>query len=642
MYRRLIALAVAGLSLGWLGGCSTEDNVCTPGETQRCTCPGGGISSQRCDEDGSQYGQCRCGIGTASDTAPDTDDGMSPGEPEDTNMTRDDTGTTEGDAEGSLDGGASDVADATIESAGPSIEVQSRVTFSGVAPGTRASARVPVGNSGTDPLTVDKVEVVGNSQFVVTKALDQTGGVGSGDGGTDGPPAPTDDEPISVVEGETLAPGESVDVRVYFMPGGTSSEGGELVISSDAPASSEETIELSGNSEMPCLGLSHGQTVDFGAASAGRTATQTVTVQNCRSQAEDLSLHDIEVVSDTEAFEVTNLPGELSQGNSFKLEENEKKSFAVEFTPSETETYNGQIRIESNDPAYGDARRIDLVGTGDNTPCPTAVASAGIARGGQLREPGDDGTVDIDTLPGETIRLDGTRSSDQGIGSVERYEWSIIDRPADSMARLMPTADVADPELFVDLAGEYTVELVVYDDEDVRSCGQRALVNVRAVPDDDIHVQLVWDTPTDPDETDTNGTDLNLHYLNSGEATSWNEAPWDIFWYNKTADWGVQNDPSDDPALDIDDTDGAGPEVVEHNNPNPDGGPYKVGVHYYDDNGFGPSYATVRIFVRGELAKEYKNEFMKETFDFWTVGIIEWPGGKIFKRDEMSDGFPTP
>ncbi|MFB6371518.1 MAG: hypothetical protein ABEN55_00035, partial [Bradymonadaceae bacterium] len=135
-----------------------------------------------------------------------------------------------------------------------------------------------------------------------------------------------------------------------------------------------------------------------------------------------------------------------------------------------------------------------------------------------------------------------------------------------------------------------------------------------------------------------NGADLDVHYLNP--KGQWNEAPYDIFWHNKTGDWGRENYKQDDPTLDIDDTDGAGPENVNHNEPK-NSQTYSVGVYYYDDNGFGPSYATVRLYVDGKLAKEYKNKYMSGTFDFWKVGLIEWPSKNIYKRDEKFEGFPN-
>jgi hypothetical protein len=547
------------------------------------------------------------------------------------------------------------------DSLAPSLTVsRSQVNFSGVAPGSRASQSIILENTGYSALNLDDIRISDSDRYTVTKFVDQSSSEESGDdkeggSGNEGQagPAPCSDEsasepcdpPISEVIGTSLEPGETVKIRVYFEPINDQAVEGNLVIFSNDSESSETVIPLIGNSGTPCLGLSQDDTINFGSTSTGQTATQTVTVQNCRSQADDLTLNSIQIDSDEDdVFEIADLPGNLGSGEPYTLEGDEQVNFAVQFTPAEKSTYNGQIRVQSNDPAYTrqnekDGKLVDLVGKGNDNPCPTASAKAGIKGSGQLRSPDNQGVVDIDTLPLETIQFDGTNSSDQADGSIERYEWSIIDRPADSTARLTPSANVAKPEMFLDLAGEYTVELVVYDDDGAQSCGQRSLVKITAVPDDDIHVQLVWDTPSDPDETDTNGTDLDLHYL-SPKATSWNEAPWDIFWYNKTADWGQSGDSSDDPSLDIDDTDGAGPENVNHNNPAP-GNSYTVGVYYYDDNGFGPSYATVRIYVRGELAKEYKNKYMKETFDFWKVGLIDWPSGNIYKRDEMYDDFPN-
>ena len=49
-----------------------DNTVCAPGETQPCTCAGGGSGAQVCEEDGSGWGTCDCGSGD-DDTAGDDD-----------------------------------------------------------------------------------------------------------------------------------------------------------------------------------------------------------------------------------------------------------------------------------------------------------------------------------------------------------------------------------------------------------------------------------------------------------------------------------------------------------------------------------------------------------------------------------------
>jgi len=523
----------------------------------------------------------------------------------------------------------------------PRLITTSQVNFSGVAPDTRASQRVTLKNEGQAELNIEKITLTGSELFEVKQAVDQDLGGGNdddkegeqseGDGEPAGP-KPEDDDPISAVEGTSLQPGDSVDLRVYFMPEDDSPEEGELIIHSNDQTSPQKTIALLGNSGSPCLGLSHQEEVNFGASSIDQTANKTVTVENCRSQAEDLELRDVEVTDDAGgvfSVDKSSLPGELADGNKFVISGDDRANFVVRFEPEKIETYEGTLLINSNDPSR-QAHQVKLIGKGSDNKCPDAIAEASVK--------GNDRQTDqIETLPLETIKFDGSGSNDKD-GEVSRYEWSIIDRPQDSTARLTPSANVEKPELFLDLAGEYKVELVVYDDEDAGSCGKRAIVEITAIPQNDIHVQLVWDTPADPNQTDTNGADLDLHYLNP--KGQWNESPYDIFWHNKTGDWGQENYRKDNPSLDIDDTDGAGPENVNHNNPNT-GLTYSVGVYYYDDNGFGPSYATVRLYIDGSLEREYKNKYMSGTFDFWKVGLIEWPSKNIYKRDEKFQGFPN-
>jgi hypothetical protein len=288
--------------------------------------------------------------------------------------------------------------------------------------------------------------------------------------------------------------------------------------------------------------------------------------------------------------------------------------------------YNGTLEIQSNDPTK-ENHEIDLVGEGTDNECPNAVAKGSIVDGSSRKR------TTLNTLPLETVQLHSDESTDDG--TIERYSWALIDRPEDSTARLSD-ASAPSPTLYLDLAGTYKVELTAYDNEGTRSCGQRAIVTIKAIPDEDVHIQLVWDTPGDSDQTDNEGTDLDLHYKQP--SADWNEAPGDIFWENKTADWGPDGPPAN-PSLDIDDTDGAGPENINQNDPVGDT-EYQVGVFYFQDNGFGESYATVRIYLGGVLRKEFKNKFLEDTYDFWYVGKIRWGNQAIYPRDIVTESFP--
>jgi len=526
----------------------------------------------------------------------------------------------------------------------PQLTAPSRVNFGNAQPESQVSSPFTVQNTGQAPLTINQIQTSGSERFEVkfpnggdgSGEDDDKDGDGSGDGdpSMDRDPNKETDRAVDEVLPVTIQPSESIDLRGWFEPVDNEPEEATVTLFSNDPEG-QKTIKLIGNSKAPCLNLSNEESVKFGVSSIGEVSTRTVTMENCRPQSEtQLEISNIELTDDGDgnfSLDESTLPGDLANGDSFALQGGSRANFSINFTPPDEETYTGELLLESNDPAKR-SLTIELSGKGTDNQCPEATARVEVKGSGRSKS-------SLNTLPLETVVLDGSNSQDPD-GTVERFEWSIIDRPEDSTARLAPNNTVEKPELFLDLAGTYRVELIVTDDDQVASCGDRALVEITALPEDDISVQLVWDTPRDPDQTDSEGTDLDLHYLNNENATAWNSAPWDCYWNNKSPEkWGSETTSSDDPSLDIDDTDGAGPENVTHDNPKEES--YGVGVYYYDDNGFGPSFATVRVFVNGQLAREYENKFLSGTFTFWDVVDIQWPTGNLYTRDEIFTGFPT-
>lgn len=470
--------------------------------------------------------------------------------------------------------------------------------------------------------------------------------------------AVTPDDPASLWPVDPLAeqfqPSECFVIIVAFEPSDDSATIAELELESNATPATQQ-ISLAGNSEAPCLQVSARDLVDFGVTSVNATTRQTVRLKNCRRRADPLEISDVQVVNASGVFEVEpgTGPSEILDGDAstkVTLEGDEQASFTMSATPDSRGTFgstdcgsgsgNPAVIINSNDPAYPE-KRVCLKVVGDDNACPSAVAQATLAEGsGQPRD-------ELTAKPLDTVKFDGTDSTDPD-GSVQRYEWSILEKPQGSTTRLTPTSSAPKPEMKLDIAGNYRVELKVYDDGGTVSCGNQAVVDINAIPEEAIHVQLVWDSPNDPDETDDSGTDLDLHFLNpdpprgSGD-WDWSQAPYDIYYDNKTQDWGEEGVSSDNPSLDIDDTDGAGPENINLNNPpNTGANPYKVGVYYFDDHGYGESYATVRIFIRGSLKKAYKNKFMAGTGVFWHVADISWPSRAITDVDSRyPNGYPN-
>src|SRR5690606_11993620 len=99
----------------------------------------------------------------------------------------------------------------------------------------------------------------------------------------------------------------------------------------------------------------------------------------------------------------------------------------------------------------------------------------------------------------------------------------------------------------------------------------------------------------------------------------------------------------ENPSLDIDDKDGEGPENINIDDPNPCAW-YAVGLHYFDDQGLGPSFATVRIFINGQRRFEKINVHLEvggvASGDFWEVALIHWDGStaRVFDRAERFTG----
>ena len=131
------------------------------------------------------------------------------------------------------------------------------------------------------------------------------------------------------------------------------------------------------------------------------------------------------------------------------------------------------------------------------------------------------------------------------------------------------------------------------------------------------------------------GSDVDLHFLHPRGADWFRDGGiYDCYFANPTPDWGLNMQMNDNPSLDIDDTNGAGPENINLDrleNTQMLGNPYRVGVHYYrssvgafgGNDSYGPSEVTVRIFLGGVLEQEFVRQ-LGETNEFWEVAGIIW------------------
>lgn len=258
--------------------------------------------------------------------------------------------------------------------------------------------------------------------------------------------------------------------------------------------------------------------------------------------------------------------------------------------------------------------------TADAAPADTARGDLGADAIAIVVREGDE------VIPQTTLHLDVDGLDGLGVCG---FEWSVR-QPAGSVSLFTPSPTVRSPTFECNIVGEYAFEVAL------RDC-TGGLVARRAVPvsvttDEAVHVELLWHTPGDRDESDFGttadghraaGSDLDVHLLHPLAAGVFFDHRHDCFWNDPQPEWGALG-VAHDPSLDRDDTDGAGPEninlgVLE------DGAVYTIGVHYWNDWDYGSALATLRVYLWGELADEWSAVELVED-DLWESHTLDSRG----------------
>lgn len=171
--------------------------------------------------------------------------------------------------------------------------------------------------------------------------------------------------------------------------------------------------------------------------------------------------------------------------------------------------------------------------------------------------------------PFETAVFDSSGSYDPAGNEITARMWTLSSSPAgnsENLSSLTGTTTSITPQL----AGEYVVELVVMNNLGVRS--EPATCSVNAMPSEDFWVEMYWSAT---------GEDMDLHVLRPFGSKRTDD---DCYFVNCDSwgyglDWGVSGNAADDPALDLDDIPGTGPENI--NIASPESGNFIVFVHDY-------------------------------------------------------------
>lgn len=423
-----------------------------------------------------------------------------------------------------------------------------------------------------------------------------------------------------------LAPDERLGVEITFSPTTNDPISGKLTILTNDPDTPSHVIDLYANQPLPCLIITEANMpqrpttevahhMDFGVVHQGDTPSKDLLIQNCGDR--PLSLKQLERSHlSHEAFEV-DIPS-----TPLRIEAHDELKLKVNYTPQRPGEAKGQLHLALDEPGAPQLQVL-LTGHAVAANCPIAYAT------GRLKNSQGAPGTELSFPNLSTIELSGLESTSPN-GAIEHFEWSIIKKPADSATRLSPSAQSPQPRLFLDLSGEYIIELTVYDRRGIPSC-KPARVTVIANLREHIQLELISSSPT---------SDVELHYKRRlpYSTSPWSTPPHDIFWRNPTADWGILG-ASDDPMMTLDLEQGR--QTIRHDKPH-FAEVYDIGVRYSKrraEDAAGPRSVSINVIIEGTPSYTVQSFQLPDQDGFWHIG--ELTSGYAFKRiDTLSESPP--
>lgn len=230
----------------------------------------------------------------------------------------------------------------------------------------------------------------------------------------------------------------------------------------------------------------------------------------------------------------------------------------------------------------------------------------------------------IDTAPLSEATVTATAVDD---GRIVTWRWRRASRPPGSAAGDPTPTDAATTQIRTDLAGEYVLEVTATDDDGMTDT---CTTTVRAIASEGLRIEVSWNT---------DGTDMDTHLL-SPIATRWFAE--DDCYYGNCQGGGLSwfgPGPDDDPSLDIDDTNGFGPENI--NIERPRDGTYRVGIDAFS----GAASVVVNIYCGGSTTtprRTFGPVFITSSSDdLWRVADVAIAGSSCTITDLSVGGRPN-
>jgi hypothetical protein len=468
-----------------------------------------------------------------------------------------------------------------------------------------------------------------------------------------------DADGLAVDGAQSINPGLSTDLVVSVLPLVESALTTTLVILTDAENTEQNP---DGRSEirvvLQATGVDNGvpdievlpANCDFGPVGVGGIKVCELTVRNVGTRELFFSSTTLEQTrpagsADPAGYRVQGaLPSEeqpLAPSGTFTMR--------VALSPDVLGPYQGTLSIRTNDP---DESLVQVPLTGTGSPSPTCTAYVKSVNG-DAYEVGDN--PQIEPLDDIVVAIQGVAPNPET--TIAACHWEFVGRGEGSNLSFVnpdgcETGFVFDgTKIGLDVAGKYVLQGQVTDSLGTINTNDCRL-EFDAIPTDSLLVQATWGSSPD--------SDMDLHMIRrnidgqychgsmgSGTPTAAqlaepcngaNSDDQDCHFGNRNINWDGDgsNLSEGDPSLDVDDTNGFGPENINIDLALP--GSYLFGIANFD--GSPDELNFIRLYLFGQLAGEWSQSLSAEWFE---PGVVHWPTTEGARPclEDLLDGDPS-